>query len=168
MTIATRTARKLMSSIKLDVALAKAAFKTAIAATASSVLAQELHMEYQFYAAIAAIIVMAPTTNSTQLLGIQRLIGTAIGAVVGAIFSVVAGSHAWALGVSVFFTIYLTSAGKCPEAAKLAGYVSAIVILSQSHNPWLYAWGRFLETLLGIGVALLVNRCLFPTVAKSN
>lgn len=164
----TRTARKFISRINLDVALAKAAFKTAIAATAASVLAQGLQMEYQFHAAIAAIIVMAPTTGSTKVLGIQRLIGTAIGAVVGAIFSVVAGSHAWALGASVFFTIYLTSAWKCPEAAKLAGYVSAIVILSQSYNPWLYAWNRFLETLLGIGVALLVNRWLFPTVDKSN
>ncbi|BAY33950.1 membrane protein-like protein [Nostoc carneum NIES-2107] len=145
--------------------LAKMAGKMAIAATISLVIAQGLRWEYPFYAVIAAIIVMSSTHGSTLTLGIQRLIGTIIGALSGAVFAVTLGTHPWSLGLCVFITIFTTSCGKFNEAAKLAGYVSAIVILSYNHSPWLYAWGRLLETLLGIGVALLVNKFIFPAAA---
>ena len=145
--------------------LAKMAFKMAIASAISLEIAQALRWEYPFYAVIAAIIVMSSTHGSTLLLGIQRIIGTVIGAMGGAIFAVALGSNFWSLGISVFLTIFLASYWKFNEAAKLAGYVSAIVILSHSQSPWLYAWGRFLETLLGIGVALLVNNFIFPASA---
>jgi uncharacterized membrane protein YccC len=145
--------------------LAKMAFKMAIASAISQEIARALCWEYPFYAAIAAIIIMSSTHGSTLKLGIQRIIGTVIGAIGGAIFAVALGSNFWSLGLSVFLTIFLTSYCKFNEAAKLAGYVSVIVISSHSLSPWLYAWGRFLETLLGISVALLVNNFIFPASA---
>jgi hypothetical protein len=148
--------------------LAKMALKMALASAISLVIAQWLQWEYPFYAVIAAIIVMSSTHGSTLTLGIQRLIGTVIGAIGGAIFSVTLGNNPWSLGISVFLTIFLASYWKFNEAAKLAGYVSAIVILTHNQSPWLYAWGRFLETLLGIGVALLVNNFVFAASAGSE
>ncbi|MBH8573926.1 FUSC family protein [Nostocaceae cyanobacterium CENA369] len=148
--------------------LGKMAFKIAIASAISLVIAQGLQWEYPFYAVIAAIIVMSSTHGSTLKLGIQRLIGTAIGAVTGAIFAIALGSNFLSLGVSVFLTIFIASSGKFNEAAKLAGYISAIVILSHSQSPWLYAWQRFLETLLGIVVALLANNLIFPARAGTE
>jgi len=142
--------------------LSKMAFKTAIAAMLAFVIAQVLHWEYPFYAVIAAIIVMGSTAGSTLTLSMQRLIGTAIGALVGALIATLFGSNPWSLAGSVFLTIFLSSVWKFNEAAKLSGYISAIVILNYHHSPWLYAWGRALETLLGIGAALLVNKFLFP------
>ncbi|MBW4597079.1 MAG: FUSC family protein [Brasilonema angustatum HA4187-MV1] len=148
-----------------DGILAKMALKMAIASVISLVIAQCLRWEYPFYAVIAAIIVMSSTHGSTLTLGIQRLIGTAIGAIGGAIFAITLGSNPWSLGISVFLTILLANYWKFNETAKLAGYLSAIVILSHNQSPWLYAWGRFLETLLGIFVALLVNNLIFPASA---
>ncbi|KAF3886708.1 MULTISPECIES: FUSC family protein [Nostocales] len=145
--------------------LAKMALKMAIASVLSFAIAKWLHWEYPFYAVIAAIIVMSSTHGSTLLQGFQRLIGTAIGAVGGAIFAAMLGSNFWSLGISVFLTIFLSNYWKFTEAAKLAGYVSAIVILNYNASPWLYAWHRFLETLLGIAVALLVNDFIFPASA---
>lgn len=148
--------------------LAKMALKMALASAMSLVIAQWLQWEYPYYSVIAAIIVMSSTHGSTLTLGIQRLIGTAIGALGGAIFTMMLGSNVWSLGISVFLTIFLASYWKFNEAAKLAGYVSAIVILTHNHSPWLYAWGRFLETLLGIGVALLINNFVFPASVGSE
>ncbi|MBP5973874.1 FUSC family protein [Brasilonema sp. CT11] len=148
-----------------DGILTKMALKMAIASVISLVVAQCLRWEYPFYAVIAAIIVMSSTHGSTLTLGIQRLIGTAIGAIGGAIFAITLGSNPWSLGISVFLTIFLANYWKFNETAKLAGYLSAIVILSHNQSPWLYAWGRFLETLLGIFVALLVNNLIFPASA---
>ena len=148
--------------------LGRMALKTAIAAALAFVMAQALHWEYPFYAVIAAIIVMGSTAGSTVTLSVQRLIGTAIGAIVGALVATLFGSNPWSLAGSVFLTIFLSSFWKFNEAAKLSGYISAIVILSYHHSPWLYAWGRALETLLGIGAALLVNKFLFPSHADSE
>jgi uncharacterized membrane protein YgaE (UPF0421/DUF939 family) len=146
----------------------KIALKMAVASALSLIVAQQLQWDYPFYAVIAAIIVMSSTQGSTLKLGVQRLIGTAIGAIGGAITAATLGSNPWSLGITVFLTFFLASFCKFTEAAKLAGYVSAIVILSYSHSPWNYAWVRFLETLLGIGIALFVNRVIFPTSAGAE
>ncbi len=148
--------------------LGKMALKTAIAAAIAFVMAQALHWKYPFYAVIAAIIVMGSTAGSTLTLSGQRMIGTAIGAIGGALMASIFGSNPWSLAGSVFLTIFLSSVWKFNEAAKLSGYISAIVILNYHHSPWLYAWGRSLETLLGISAALVVNQVLFPSRADAE
>jgi uncharacterized membrane protein YgaE (UPF0421/DUF939 family) len=40
----------------------------------------------------------------------------------------------------------------------------AIVLLEHTENPWFYAMWRFVETVLGIGVALLVS--LLPKLTR--
>ncbi|QLE55275.1 aromatic acid exporter family protein [Nostoc sp. TCL26-01] len=146
----------------------KMAFKMGVAAALALVIAQKLQWEYPFYAVIAAIIVMSSTHGSTFKQGVQRLIGTVTGAIAGVIFVSVLGSNFWSLGICVFITLWLAYYWQFNEAAKLAGYVSAIVILSHSSSPLIYAWHRFLETLLGIAVALLVNNLIFPAHADTE
>jgi uncharacterized membrane protein YgaE (UPF0421/DUF939 family) len=148
--------------------LGKMALKIAIASAISLIIAQGLQWEYPFYAVIAAIIVMSSTHGSTLKLGIQRLIGTTIGAIAGAIFAITLGSNSLSLALCVFVTIFFASYWKFNEAAKLAGYIAAIVILSHSQSPWIYAWHRYLETFLGISVALLVNNFIFPARAGTE
>jgi hypothetical protein len=41
--------------------------------------------------------------------------------------------------------------------AKVAGFVSAVVLLSYGEHPWVHAWYRLSETILGIGVAWLIS-----------
>jgi len=142
----------------------KAVFKIAVAAAVSFLIVQQLHWNYPMYSVVAAIIVMSTTYNSTYTLAIQRVIGTIIGALGGAIFAVIFGSNVFSLGIAVFLTTLLAS-WKFQETSKLAGPVSAIVILNYAGSAWFYAWMRFLETLVGVVVALLVNYFLFPTHA---
>ena len=160
--------QSLRQAIVAKLPLGKTALKIAVAATLAYVMAESLRWEYPFYAVIAAIIVMGSTSGGTWSLSIQRIIGTVIGAIAGALFSIALGSTPWAMGLSIFSTIFLTSAWKLNEAAKLSSYVSVIVILNQSHHPWLYAWGRLLETLLGISAALSVSHVLFPAHAGAE
>ena len=44
-----------------------------------------------------------------------------------------------------------------PAAAKVAGYVSGIILLDHGDSPWSYALFRMIETVLGIAAAVAVS-----------
>lgn len=147
---------------------AKMALKMSVAATLSCLIAQALNWDFPFYAVIAAIIVMGSTSGNTANQGIQRVMGTVIGVVAGIAFSLLFGNTSWAIAFSSFVAIFLAYALNLRDAAKLSGFLSVSIILNEQGSPWHYAWGRFLETGLGIVVAVLVSNLLFPAHAGSE
>lgn len=147
---------------------AKMAFKMSIAATVSCLIAQGLNWQYPFYAVIAAILVMGTTSGNTWNQGVQRILGTAIGVVAGILFSVLLGNTPWAIAITAFLSIFLAYVLRLPEAAKLSGFLSVTIVLNQQGTPWDYAWGRFLESGLGIMVAVFVSNLIFPAHAGSE
>lgn len=150
------------------ITLGKHAIKLGLAATLAAVAAERLHLKYPIYALIAPIIIMGTTRGSTWSAGISRIKGTIIGTIAGAIFETIFGSNPLSLLAASTLVIFLCRYWGLGEAYRLAGYVTAIVLLEHSDQPWLYAWGRFLETTIGIGIALLVNTDLWPSPATEN
>ena len=137
------------------------------AAAISVLVAYALKLEFPLYALIAAIIVTDLSASRTRQLGIQRLIGTIIGAVIGATLGAMsqfAHAGAWLVAVGVFAAILASHILGVKEAAKLAGYVSGIVLLDHSDRPWSYALYRFVETLIGIAAAFSIS--LIPKLLK--
>jgi hypothetical protein len=141
------------------------AIKTALAAVLAWSIPQLLHWNYSIYAVIASIIVMGLTSGNTFKLSLQRVSGTLIGGLIGSICVLTLGTNPLSLGISVFVGIYLASYLKFKEAAKLSGYVAALIVVTHSQKPWLQGWGRLVETLFGVGVALVVNRYLWRSPA---
>lgn len=155
-------------SLESPITLGKYAIKMGLAATLAAVIAERLHLQYPIYALIAPIIIMGTTRGSTWTAGINRMKGTVIGTVAGATFNSVLGSNPLSLLTGSTLVIFLCRYLELGEAYRLAGYVTTIVILEHSDQPWLYAWGRFLETTIGIFMALLVNTYLWPSPATEN
>jgi hypothetical protein len=66
----------------------------------------------------------------------------------------------------VFAGMFLCHLLRLRGAARLAGYMCAIVVVNVGQDPWAHAMHRMIEALLGIGAALLVS--LVPNLLRTN
>jgi uncharacterized membrane protein YgaE (UPF0421/DUF939 family) len=131
--------------------------RAALAAGVAVEIARLLHLHYPIYALIGAVIVTDLSPVQTQRLALRRLAGTLVGAIVGATFSQFLQPGSTVIGVSIFVAMMLSSLFRLQAAATVAGYVCGIVVLDHGSHPWTYALDRLVETVLGIGVAVLVS-----------
>lgn len=140
------------------------------AAALSVIVAHVLGLEFPLYALIAAIIVTDLSARRTRQLGLQRLMGTIIGAALGAAFSIGANHLAHVgpliIALGVFAAMLLSNVLGLKDAAKLAGYVCGIVLLDHNAHPWSYALYRLVETVIGIGAAVGIS--LIPKLLKMD
>ncbi|MBR1456322.1 MAG: HAD hydrolase family protein [Oscillospiraceae bacterium] len=128
-----------------------------------------------FYSVIAALQCIQPYTKEMHKVGRKRVIGTIVGAVWGLLVLLLEleliGSgvpeeplHYLLLGLLVGVVIYSTVLLHVKEAA----YFSAVVFLTITYNhigdanPYLFAFNRLFDTVLGVLLAELVNRVHLP------
>jgi uncharacterized membrane protein YgaE (UPF0421/DUF939 family) len=141
------------------------ALRSCVAAGLSVYAARELGLPYPIYAMVAAVIVTDLSPARTRALALPRIAGTIIGALVGAALCGLVASQAWTMAIGIGISIFACHALRLPEAAKLAGFVSGIVLLEHVATPWAYGWDRLVETLLGIAFAVLVS--LVPKLLRA-
>jgi uncharacterized membrane protein YgaE (UPF0421/DUF939 family) len=136
---------------------AQLAIRAAVAAAVAAAIAQWLKLDYPIYALLAAIIATDLTQHQSRQLGLRRLAATLLGALGGALISVTLPSSAWSAGLAILCTVFVSQRLRLRSSAKVAGYISAIVVLHFGSDPWGHAYDRFVETALGITVAWLVS-----------
>ena len=88
------------------------------------------------------------------------------GSVLGAVLATLLPHGAFTIGLGIFLAMFLSHVLRLREAARVAGYVCAIVLLEHTAQSWVYALWRFTETVLGIGVALLIS--LVPKLIRHD
>jgi len=142
--------RKQISGLQLAV-------RAASAAGLSVAIAQFLRLENPIYAFLAAVIVTDLAPAQSRRLGIHRIIATVVGAVCGAVLSQVLPPRALGIGLSILIAMLACQLVQSSEGAKVAGFTCAIVVLQHSPEPWLSAFHRLIETLIGVGTALLIS-----------
>src|SRR5678815_1009005 len=122
--------------------------RAALAAGLALAIAQFLHLQHPIYALIAAVIVTDLSPSQTRQLGVRRLVGTVLGAGVGAVLSQLSSPTPWAIGFGILAGMLLSRFFHLQSGAKIAGYVCGVVMLDHGDPPWSYALYRLIETCL--------------------
>jgi uncharacterized membrane protein YgaE (UPF0421/DUF939 family) len=131
---------------------------TSASATLALYLAELSHLPEAYWAAVSAIIVMQSDIDAATKASVNRLAGTAIGALVGACAGSLFAGQYWPFAFAVFLAILICAVIGRWETYRFAGVTVAIVMLVQRHGtPGIVALHRFLEVSLGIVVTLIVT-----------
>ena len=136
--------------------------KTGIAVALCIWIAQLLKFEYPFYSAIAAVIAMQATIEGSLKTGVHRMQGTIVGALTGYVFALVAVRSPWWTGLGLILTMTILKFMKWHEAISIASVVFIAISVNLTGKPLDYAVNRIIDTALGIIIAYLVNRWVFP------
>jgi len=146
----------------------KHAVKTALAAITTYALTVLFGLPQGYWAVISVIIVMQTNLGGSYQAGINRIIGTAVGALMGAGCLELFGSGAIALGLGVGLTILVCAYFiHLHESFRMAGLTATIIILLSTQDGQFidYAVFRFLEIGLGVVVALAFSMFVWPSRA---
>jgi uncharacterized membrane protein YgaE (UPF0421/DUF939 family) len=132
--------------------------RTALAATASVIVARLVQMPEAYWAAIATVVVMQSSLGATLTLSIERVVATALGASVGALEVNYFGANLVAFMVAITLIGLLSYGFRLEKTAyRYASVTLTIIVLIPRTNPaWVVGLHRFIEVSVGIIVALAV------------
>lgn len=126
-----------------------------------------------FYTALSVLWCMRASRTEMKGMSIQRTIGTFIGGFYG-LLMILMEKQGW-FGTSEMFRLLAISIMLIPVLyttvlfnRKNTSYFTCVVFLSivvlhlEDTNPYVFVWNRMLDTLIGIGVCLLLNMEFIP------
>jgi uncharacterized membrane protein YgaE (UPF0421/DUF939 family) len=135
------------------------AIRAALGATIAYEIATVFGLQHPIYALVAAIIGTEYVSKETTKLGFQQLVATAFGAISGTLIRTIFPPSAASAGLGILISVlacYVTIR-EGAKVAKIAGYVTAIIILDEGETPFVHGLFRFIEIAVGIGVAWLLS-----------
>lgn len=156
---------------------AKQAFKTGLAASISFLLGLFFADLFDrpdtivsgLWSVLTAIVVMQANLGGTYSAAWIRFLGVLVGSIAGAVFINAIGNDALSLGISVFCTIVICALLNIKDSFRIAGLSTAIIVvlggLHPAVNPWLFSLYRFIDSCIGIFVALAISRFILPAKA---
>lgn len=144
--------------------------KTALAVLICLLISKVFNLEYPFYAVIATIIAMENSVTNSYTVGKNRVMGTIVGAIFGMGFALIDPHSAIFSAVGIVVVIYICNLLKWNKSVSIASIVFLAIMLNlrPGENPWFYGMNRVLDTLIGIGVAVIINYLVFPPNHERN
>ena len=133
------------------------------------------HRGIPLYSALAAMQCIQPYTKDMKGVASKRILGTVIGAVWGLLFLLIEirlisggipdeGLHYLLVPLVLALVLYSTVLLGVKETAYLAGTVFLVITINHftDTNPFIFAFNRLLDTVIGVVVASVVNRIHLP------
>jgi pyruvate dehydrogenase (quinone) len=133
--------------------------RTTLAATGSLVIAHALGLTEPWWATISTIVVMQSSLEASWTVSWKRIVGTAIGATVGALLAWWFAPGTWLFAAAVLGTgLACLAVGLDRTAYRYVCITLAIVLLaSRESGVWVTGLHRFVEVSIGIAIGLAVT-----------
>jgi|SRR5580704_1076946 uncharacterized membrane protein YccC len=144
------------------------AARTAIAATASFLIARVFRLPEAYWAAISTIVVLQSTLGASLQISQDRFLGTLIGAVTGGLLAQYFPPVWWVFALGIFFLGIVCALSHLHNAYRFAGITLAIVVLiPHTAAAPIVALHRFIDVSIGIVVGLAVT-IIWPAPATGE
>ena len=128
-----------------------------MATVVSLLLARGLKQPEFYWAPISTIVILLSPINPMAL-GWQRFVGTAMGALFGALIASYFEPNWVVYGIGICVCGIVSAILRLHTAHRFAAITLSIILLvPHEHRPWIVATHRFVEVSLGIAVALLTT-----------
>ena len=132
--------------------------RTAVAATASLLIARLAGLSEAYWAPIITLVIMQSTLQATVKISGERFIGTILGAVAAGLLARPSQQAWWSFALGVFVLGLICALFRLQNSYRFAGITLAIVILiPHSISPWIVALHRAIEVTIGIVVGLVMT-----------
>lgn len=137
--------------------------KTAIAVVISLYLSDLFNLGNPLFVIIGAIVSMQVSLNETYVSGINRILGTVLGALLGMGFYVLAPGNIILIGIGIVILISLNNHLNWNKSLVISLIVfCSIMINFNNENILASSLKRVFDTTLGIVVAFIVNTLIAP------
>lgn len=154
-------------------------YKTALCVFFCLLLNYLFGAQLALISAWAAIICIQSTLENTLKVGLSRFLGTSIGGIFAIIIMPLAQNtqiewlYIILMPVGIIAVIYACVLLKMPGSASMGAFVYIGVLFipfnpNMNGNPYLYAVYRIFDTMVGVAIALLVNRFIAPPKAANT
>jgi uncharacterized membrane protein YccC len=145
----------------------KQAIRTGVAALLCLYITKALGLTQGLWAAISSIIVLQSHMGATVKASVGRFLATAVGALVGAIVVSFEGNNYVSVAAAITIAVLCCTPQRLRDGYRLAGStVISIMLGNKSQSPWFVATERFIEVSLGILIALIVAKTMWPSRAR--
>lgn len=151
--------------------------KTGLAVTSCMIIFNLIGRDNPFFACIAAVFCMKDTVSSSIHMGKNRILGTMLGGIIGIIlifisekFPVLYSISPIIAGIGICTSIYICTVFKIPEAVIVSCIVISGIMINYATqtNSYTYAVNRSIDTILGIIIAIIINKYITPPKEKET
>lgn len=151
--------------------------KTSLAVFTCIIVFHLLGRSSAFFACIASMMCMQDTVENSYKMGKNRMLGTFLGAVVGLILTTICNYfsfthfliYAFLTAVGTTLAIYLCILFNCKGAINSSCIVVfAIMTNLNGLGSYEYAFNRIIDTFIGVIIAIVINRLIFPYQKKEE
>lgn len=139
--------------------------KTFIAIAISWVVSMlVLQVDMPIFAAIAALLIVAPNLGQTASKGIERTLGVIAGVVIASVFGAVFGHNAIAAIAAIAVALLIGWAARLSLGMLNQMAISGMIVIVMGGGSVEFALDRIIETIIGAIIGFLVNLLIVAPV----
>lgn len=114
------------------------------------------------FAMLGAMEAMQPTMKDSLKACLTQVTGVLLGALIGIALLALPMDHVWSAGIGIVAVITLYNTLRIRFSPSLPCLIVVTLCTTPDIQPIVYAFGRIWDSMIGLGVGLVINMLIFP------